>query len=222
MIARRSVIPLVACVAILGACRRAEVTAYRVPKEKEPELPVATNAASTNAPTVPTASSAAPAADAGNNMAATAVPTAEGAGLAWTAPASWKAKPLSPMRKGSYAIPGDGGADAELSITAFPNSVGGELANVNRWRGQVQLGPIAEADLAGNVTRVEHNGLSFTVVDATGPGANPQRLLAAMTPFAGGTWFFKLGPASSAIVAREKNAFLDFLATVKPANPTAP
>lgn len=219
MIARRLVIPLLACLALLGACRKAEVTAYRVPKEKEPELPADANAASTNAPIIPPGS---PTADSGNNMAATAVPTAEGAGLTWTAPGNWKPKPPSPMRKGSYAIPGDGGADADLSITAFPSSVGGELANINRWRGQVQLGPITEADLASNVTRIEHNGLSFAVVDLTGPGATPQRLLAAMTPFGGGTWFFKLGPTSSAIVAREKNAFLEFLATVKPANPTAP
>jgi hypothetical protein len=220
MIARRLVSPLAACLLLLAGCHKAEVTAYRVPKEKEPELPPAP-AANTNAPLPPGSSPSAPA---GANMAGTPVTTASGADLSWTAPAHWKPKPPSAMRKGSYAVPGDGGADADLSITAFPNAVGGELANVNRWRGQVQLAPISEAELASAITRTAHDGLQFAIVDLAGTGANPQRMLAAMVPYAGATWFFKLGPASDAIVAKEKSAFMDFLATVKPAAsaPTAP
>jgi len=156
-------------------------------------------------------------------MAGTPVPTAAGAGLAWTAPADWKPKPASAMRKGSYAVPGDGGAEADLSITAFPGDVGGEVANVNRWRNQLQLPPLSEADVAAVVTRVEHNGLTFTFVDVASAGAeHPQRIVGAMVPFEGATWFFKLlGPATA--VAQAKPAFEKFLATVKPsASPAAP
>ena len=151
-------------------------------------------------------------------MAGTAVPTAQGTGLAWTAPAHWQVKPATAMRKGSYTVPGEAGAAADLSITAFPGDVGGEPANVNRWRGQVSLPPLGEGDIAGAVTRLNENGLAIGVVDFAGTGANPQRILGAMVPHEGSTWFFKLtGP--DALVAKEKPAFLEFLKTIKPVAP---
>lgn len=151
---------------------------------------------------------------AGPAMANTAVPTAAGS-LVWSAPAAWHGKAASAMRKGSYAVSGPGGADADLSITAFPGDVGGDLANVNRWRGQLQLPPLAAAALDGAVDRFQAHGLSFTVVDLLGAGgANPQRILGAIVPVDGSTWFFKLmGPAP--VVAAAKPDFLEFLKTVR-------
>ncbi len=202
MIARRLALALLACPLLFAACRKAEVTAYRVPKEKETE-PAAMPAA-------------------GDAMAATAVPTNDGAALTWTAPATWKPKAASAMRKGSYAVPGEAGVEADFSITSFPGDVGGELANLNRWRGQLQLPPVGDADLATAVTRREFNGLQFGVVDLAGNGATPQRILGAWTAYGGATWFFKLGAAPGALVEKEKTAFLDFLASVKPAAASAP
>jgi hypothetical protein len=119
------------------------------------------------------------------------------------------------MRKGSYAV-SDAGAEADLSITAFPGDVGGELANVNRWRGQVSLPPLAEAEVASAVTRQNENGLAITIVDFAGTGANAQRVLGAIVPFQGATWFFKLlGP--DAVVAKARPDFLAFVKTVKAA-----
>ena len=143
-----------------------------------------------------------------------AVANANSPGLRWAAPADWQSKPASAMRKSTFLVPSATGASTELAITAFPGDVGGELGNVNRWRGQLQLTPLAEADLAGAVTRLSQNGLTFTLVDFTNaPAANPQRMLGAMVPFGGATWFFKLtGPADT--VAAQKPAFLAFLQTV--------
>ncbi len=202
---------LVAIALTLGACRKAEVTAYRVPKEKDPELPGIAS------PAAPGATSEAAAPAAGGAMASTPVATAQGNGLAWTAPAHWKAKAAGSMRKGSYAVAGDGG-EADVSVTAFPNNVGGELANINRWRGQVALPPITEGQLEASVTRTEHDGLKFGAVDLGGGGTPPQRIFGAWVAFGGATWFFKVsGP--DALVAKEKAAFTAFLATVKPATP---
>ena len=149
-------------------------------------------------------------------MAGTAVATDSGPALAWSAPASWRAKPATAMRKGSYAIPGGGGKDGDVSVTAFPGDVGGELANVNRWRGQVGLPPLAAGDLDAAVERFARNGLSFTIVDAAaGGGPEAQRILGAIVPFGDGAWFFKLaGPGR--LVSREKPSFLKFLGTVTP------
>jgi hypothetical protein len=156
------------------------------------------------------AASAAPAAPPPAGMAGTPVVSADGPGLKWTAPAHWQEKPASAMRKATYVVPGANGA-GELAVTAFPGDVGGELANLNRWRGQLALPPVTAAELPGAVTRLTVNSLPVVLVELTGGAAdNPQRLLGAMVPYAGSTWFFKLtGP--TALVAAEKPAFLTFV-----------
>jgi hypothetical protein len=117
------------------------------------------------------------------------------------------------MRKATYVVPGDGG-DAELSVTAFPGDVGGELMNVNRWRGQLTLPPLSAADLDGSVSRVESNGLKLTIVELASAGdPNGKAMMGAIVPVNGSTWFFKLtGPGAS--VRSAKPAFLEFLHTV--------
>jgi hypothetical protein len=209
---RRLLPALLALPLFLAACRKAEVTSYRIAKEQDPVMPAAA------APAGMAGAAPGPMTSAGaGTMASTAVPTAEGPGLGWSAPARWTAGAANPMRKATYEVPGSGGS-AELTITAFPSDVGGELANVNRWRGQVQLAPITAADLPEAVTRLAPNGLEMAVVDCGGQGAKPQRILGAMVPFNGGTWFFKLtGP--DALVAAAKPEFLAFLQTVRPAQP---
>lgn len=206
-----AIVPLIL---LLTSCSREEVTVYRVPKEREPESP-GNSAAALPAATAPAATQSGP-------MGDTTVATASGHSLTWTAPATWQPKPLGAMRKGSFTVVGEAGASADLSITAFPGAVGGDLANINRWRGQVTLPPINEADLPTATIRFTANGLAFSVVDlASADPANPQRILGGMTPYQGAMWFFKLtGP--DALVASAKPAFLEFLQTVKVAAPTTP
>ena len=203
---RHRLLPL-AAIALLGltSCRDSKITTYRVPKEKTPAMPAAA-AAAANA--------------SGATMANTAVTTANGPGLTWSAPAHWTAKAASAMRKGSYAITADSGETADLSITAFPGDVGGDLANVNRWRGQIQLPPLAAAELSSATAHLDVNGLHLTTVDFTGgPTAKPQRVIGAIIPVGNATWFFKLsGPA--ALVGREQAAFATFLQTIRASSAT--
>lgn len=187
----------------LTACREAKVTTYRIPKEASPHSHPATATAPGDA------ASAMP------DTGGLAVVSSEAGGLTWTAPAAWKAQPGSAVRKGSYVIGEAGGPTADLAITAFPGDVGGDLANINRWRGQVALAPITAAELPASLTPLSVAGLEMKVADLAGgtPDA-PIRMLGAIVPHGNGTWFFKLtGPAE--VVAREKPAFLAFLQTVK-------
>jgi hypothetical protein len=198
---------------LIAGCRDREVTAYRAPKDSPPAAtPPAstamegTNKLPTGHPPIGPASPEAP----GNTMAGTDVPTAGGADLTWTAPRGWQAKPLSTMRKGSFSVKGEGG-EADLSITAFPGATGGLEANLNRWRGQVGLEAQAPADIVAAVEKFTANGLDFVVVDYVGGG---KRLLGAVVPYGGNSWFFKLmGP--DALVESQKPAFVEFLHTVK-------
>lgn len=214
----------------LGACRDPKVTAYRVAKEPSAELPASKPIHSAPAavpadaqPAMPTVGSglAAQPAPAGTAPDPHALPTASGQALTWTAPATWQAKPGSAMRKGTYVLSGPDGATAELAISAFPGDVGGDVANVNRWRGQVGLGELSEPDALASIQRLEANGVKIGVVDAVdATTANAPHLLGAIVPVDGATWFFKLtGP--DAVVAAQKTAFLEFLKTIKPtAQPT--
>ena len=198
---------------LVAGCRDQEIASYRVPKERD-AAPAAVPAGATAA--APAAPSGAP----GGDMANTAVATAGGAHLTWGAPPHWQAKPGSAMRKGTYAIPGDGGAAADLAITAFPGDVGGDVANVNRWRGQIQLPPLPNAEALRAISRFEYTGLKIGFVEMAGTAAgNPTRIIGAIVPYQGATWFFKLlGPDT--LVAKEKPAFLEFLKTIKSPAPT--
>lgn len=76
----------------------------------------------------------------------------------WTVPADWKpVDEQRPMRLATYAAETELGV-VEVAISRFPGDVGGMLANVNRWRGQVGLAPAEEADLAGMMDRFETPG----------------------------------------------------------------
>ena len=205
--ALRTPLMALAAAVLLAACGEEKVATYRVPKEKDAEMPGQQAAGN---PDAATPSGPAPA---GPAMADTAVPTAEGDGLAWQAPAEWTAKKASAMRKGSYAVPGPGG-DSDLSVTAFPGDVGGELANVNRWRSQIGMTPLAASELDASVSHLQANNLDLVVVELF-PKGDPKAksILGAMVPYAGSTWFFKLsGPGTSVQAAHD--AFLAFLRTV--------
>jgi hypothetical protein len=143
----------------------------------------------------------------GAGMDSIPVQAERGASLLWKAPADWQNLPGNAMRRGSYAV----GGGAEVAITAFPGDVGGVLANVNRWREQAGLAPVDETGLGRTTTPIESNGMHFLVVDAEGDSAS---VVAALLPWNGATWFFKLTGPSDA-VARAKPAFLSFLRTVR-------
>jgi hypothetical protein len=189
------------------ACRDSEITTYRVPKDPVASAPPAMTAPSSGADVAP----------AGAAMAGTPVITAGGSGLTWTPDPTWQAKPAGAMRKGSYSV-SSGEAVADLSITAFPGEVGGEPANVNRWRGQLGLPAVSDGETAASVTRLEVNGLKIAFVDLTATtGAPRTRLLGAIVPFEGNTWFFKMLGAD-AVVDAQKPAMLAFLRTIKAAD----
>lgn len=142
-------------------------------------------------------------------------PAAANRTVTWTAPTEWTPKPLGQMRKGSFALHGVDAAEADFSIISFPGEAGGIAENLNRWRKQIDLPPLAPTDLAGASSTVAHDGLRFTVVNYLGTTANgPTRLLGAILPLENETYFFKiLGP--DAVVSQHKDAFIGFLKTVK-------
>ena len=134
-------------------------------------------------------------------------------GLRWTAPAGWKEIAGNGMRVASFELPKTAGK-AEVTVVALPGDVGGELANVNRWRGQIALAPIAEADLPSSRGTVKSRLGAIFVYDFTGTGAKKTRLVAGMIQVSGTMWFFKLMGDEKAVAAA-KPSFLKLLEGLK-------
>jgi hypothetical protein len=139
---------------------------------------------------------------------ATSAPAAPGAsGFKWTVPEGWTELAPGAMQAAKFTVPAAGEARAEVSVSIFPSDTGGNLANVNRWRGQLGLPPIEGGQL-GEVTQPLDPALSGAIlVDMTNNG---MRMLGAVVP-RGGRWFFYKLLGAEAAVAPQKEAFLRFV-----------
>ena len=128
--------------------------------------------------------------------------------IQWTLPDGWQELAPDSIRLGNFAVPGKDGGKAAVAVTSFPGSVGTELANFNRWRGQVGLAPVEADGMSSQPVTVDAiEGKLFDVAGAS------QRIVVAMIPRNGATWFFKMiGDAPT--VAAANPAFLDFLKSV--------
>lgn len=130
--------------------------------------------------------------------------------LSWDdPPAGWIADtPPKPMAVASFTITDDA-QDAALTITPLG---GGQdmLANVNRWRRQLGLGPIGDMAEASAVP-IEVDGEAGRLVDIGGANG---RTLAVVATRGETTWFFKLtGPDT--LVAAQRPAFESFVRSVR-------
>src|SRR5512133_3140679 len=116
-----------------------------------------------------------------------------------------------------HAAPGQGMPPAgknEATVVVLPGAAGGELANVNRWRGQIGLGPIDEAALAAARVVVKTKAGALNVYDFTSDGQTKSRMVAGLisTPD-GNTWFLKL-TGDAGPVAKAKPDFMRILGSL--------
>lgn len=124
-----------------------------------------------------------------------------GPGLRWTLPKGWKEVPGTGMRLATFVPPG--GLKTEGTVVSLPGDSGSELANANRWRGQIGLPPTDEAGLAAARTTVASKAGPVRVYDFTSEGEIRTRLIAASVKSGDETWFFKLmGEAGATESAR--------------------
>ena len=126
--------------------------------------------------------------------------------MTWDIPKGWEKKPPAPMRVASFAA-----GNAEVSIVSLPGEAGGVLANINRWRGQLGLPPIAEKDLASATRLVDTAAGRVLVVDFTG---GPKRMVAGLLSANDESWFFKMTGEEKS-VANALPAFNSFLGSLR-------
>jgi hypothetical protein len=185
---------------LLSGCRREEVSAYRVAKAPA-EPPEAGD------PLGSSHRSAAPPPGMAGDVPVPPTPSGAEA-LKWSLPAGWGQSFPGGMRFATFKVPGAGKIDG--SVVTLPGDAGGELPNVNRWRGQIGLGPTDQAGLAAARTTVRSRAGAVNVYDFTSEGARKSRLIAAILMVDGSSWFIKLtGDAEPVGAARP--AFLKLL-----------
>ena len=136
--------------------------------------------------------------------------------LRWTLPVSWQETARGEMRLASFSVKSENGQTADVSIVALPGMAGGDLNNVNRWRGQVGLPPIAEEELAKLAESVDVDGSAGVVFDQTGMAASGDatRVLATILHRADAAWFFKI-TGDDELVVKQKPVFIEFLKSLK-------
>ena len=131
----------------------------------------------------------------------------------WKVPANWQQKAPGPMITAAYGITGADG-QADVTISKFPGTVGGLAANVNRWRNQLGLPPLGDAEAEKSAEMMEVGGKKESyMVDLKGVNGRtgkPAHLVALGVPKGGETWFYKL-LGDDAVVTKVKDAFLKFV-----------
>jgi hypothetical protein len=132
----------------------------------------------------------------------------------WKVPSGWQQLPPSEFLVAKFLIQ-DGDAKAEVNVSELAGEGGGLLANANRWRGQVGLEPLKnKTDMAQIVPGMDlPDGGHLTLVDFTGTDSKtgqPVRLVGAVVPQNGQTWFYKL-MGDETVVAQQKDAFIQFI-----------
>ena len=128
----------------------------------------------------------------------------------WSKPSSWGEGKASSMRVGSFKVTGPNGTQLDISVTSFPGDVGGLLANVNRWIGQIDLAPIQKASLDQYCSSIILAGTSAHLVEAYG---KDKAVLAGTLFLEKESWFFKL-IGNRTLAEKEKSNFISFLNSI--------
>lgn len=200
-------------VLLLGGCRTSDdkIETYRLAKEPAPLL--APMASPHHTPVMETPMNGA------MQPLPGMAPAANAKDISWKTPKEWSEQAPSSMRVGSFLVTGPDNQQADVSIIPLSGSAGGDLANINRWRDQIDLPPLNEGALTQHVREVKLPAGLFHLVDFT--SEKPliarkyrKRVLAASLQQGDRTWFFKM-MGEGRTVEQSKQKFMDFLSTVR-------
>jgi hypothetical protein len=135
----------------------------------------------------------------------------------WQVPAGWQEVPGGQFLVAKFALSGSANAKAAVNISALEGNGGGLLLNVNRWRGQLGLATLTDADLQTQAKALDTSAGKAVMVEMSGTdGRTGQKalLVGVIVPQASRTWFYKL-MGDGQIVERERDAFTKFVQGVK-------
>ncbi len=131
----------------------------------------------------------------------------------YKAPAAWKLDPeRRPMREQTYHV-GDPAKNTLVIVSRLPAETytNNPLANINRWRDQVGLGPVEQ--LSDQPSRkLTIGGVEGSIYDLVGPRGGRQIL--ALVTLGGDIWYFKI-IGHTTVIDAEKENFESFLMSIR-------
>jgi hypothetical protein len=132
--------------------------------------------------------------------------------LQWDLPKGWSAIRAEGMRVATFKPAVEGKVD--ISVIRLPGEAGGELANVNRWRGQINLPPMDEIKRGQmrKVIRSKAGEISF--YDFIGERSPRQRMLVGIIFINAHSWFVKM-VGDEAPVTASREDFEKLLASLR-------
>ena len=178
--------PLSLCV--LGSCKEDEIRTYRVATDSTADTP------------------APPAAG------VTAKENQSGLSVVWQAPSDWKQEDAAQFVTAAYALPSGG----RVTVSKLAGDGGGLAANLNRWRGQVGLKPIADNEISGQPLKIADSDEVMQLFNLTSinSAADAEGILAGILPLKAETWYFKFsGPVG--VLRKSEGLFAEFLRSVR-------
>lgn len=136
--------------------------------------------------------------------------------LAWSAPAAWREdKTERQMREATFTM-GEGDKAAEFSVVRLGGQFGDMASNINRWRGQVGLEPLADAaTMPSRDVKSPAGDVKVYTMDGSA-----KSMMVGMLKQSESTWFFKL-VGDKATVTQNAPAFDQFLQSLRTVNVTA-
>jgi hypothetical protein len=135
---------------------------------------------------------------------------ATGSKLSFDAPEGWTPGKTNEFRQAAFVVK-DGEKEVEITVIPLGAGSGSLLENVNRWRGQIKLPNVKEADLATIVKKVDTLGVKADYVELVGP---TQTTLGAIAPVGDKVWFIKL-TGDSKLAERENANFQAFMKSLQ-------
>ncbi len=151
---------------------------------------------------------------AGQPPVAPAGPPDKNPTFTYTTPDGWSVTGASGMRQAAFEVI-DGKQKVEITVISLSQSGGERLANVNRWRNQIQLTDTTAQQLAQDLQKIPMGSVTGDYVELVGPAdASPrQAILGVLTDVADSTWFFKL-MGDAELAERERERFEVFVQSV--------
>jgi len=132
----------------------------------------------------------------------------------WDVPSDWIENQPKQFQIANYSIPISSTDNAVIAISKFGGNAGGIMANVNRWRKQIDLPEISLSD----ISKQAKQGLSsigeysvYKIINSSKPDI---AFLCMILPIADGTIFVKLTSDIEGIKLLE-NKFMSFCSSFK-------
>jgi len=135
--------------------------------------------------------------------------------IKYETPAGWSSGKVDGMRAAAFEV-ADGERKVEITAISLSTSGGDRLANINRWREQIQLPPTTKDELAKALEPIDIDQHKGEYIEIAGPagGKGHDAILGALVDVDAQTWFFKL-KGDAELAKREKTRFKSFVQSVK-------